>query len=72
MSKAKPQAKKQAELFVQVIIDPADASKDRYLAPAHLQRYALRGLVVPDVTNSCWCSVYGRPLPPLSLDRSES
>lgn len=48
---------------VRVIVDSADASKDRFVTIDRAQQLALRGLIVPDITNGCWQTVNGQPLP---------
>lgn len=48
---------------VRIIVDSADASKDRFVTIDRAQQLALRGLIVPDITNDCWQTVNGQSLP---------
>lgn len=56
---------------VRIIVDSADASKDRFVTIDRAQQLALRGLIVPDITNNCWCTVNGQPLPLKDSEKQE-
>ena len=57
-SKLKPN-----EELVRVIVDPRDGTKDQMIPRWALQHYIVGDKVVRDLTNSCWCTPDGKPLP---------